>query len=229
MISFLVGLLMMMLGASALPPASSASTSSNWSGYGQPRGSYQYVGAEWTVPVLDCAVTPGGVVSVWVGVNGWGDHPGLFQDGTSSYCVNGQQGNITWWTDEAKGYAGQEVFPVTTGDVVYARVWEEASGHWAYSVRDLTTGQSSSLPESSSLYGSAATAEWIVEDPVNMNTNKPCRLADFGTVHFSHGQYTATRRQPKAEAIKMIIRSSGMPQAVPSVVKGGSWDVSYEG
>ena len=95
---------------------------------------------------------------------------------------------------------------------------------WAYSVRDLTSLASSSAPES--FYSSGVTAEWIAEDPGNLTTNKPDRLADFGTVHFSHAQYIGTTTN--ATAIEMIIRSSGAPQAEPSTMVGSSWDVSYE-
>jgi hypothetical protein len=227
MIPFLIGLLMS-LGASVLPPAAAGVVSTNWAGYVQ-EGSYTMAGAEWTVPTLDCAVTPEGVTADWVGVNGYGGNPGLFQAGTASTCAtDGTQSTYAWWTDEDEHYAAQPLFVVTAGDVIFARVWEMPSGWWAYSVRDLSTDQSSSSIEVSSwMYGPAVTAEWIAEDPGNLSMNKPDRLADFGTVHFSHAQYIGTHTN--ATAIEMIIRSTGAPQAMPSVVAGGAWDVTYEG
>jgi hypothetical protein len=182
------------------------------------------VGGEWTVPALDCAATPGGLTADWVGVDGWGDNPDLFQAGTISQCVDGAQQNYAWWTDQTEGFATEEVFSVATGDAVFARVWKEGSQVWAYSVRDLTSLASSSAPES--FYSAGVTAEWIAEDPGNLSTNKLDQLADFGTVHFSHAQYIGTTTN--ATAIEMIIRSSGAPQAEPSTMVGSSWDVSYE-
>jgi hypothetical protein len=92
MIPFLIGLLMSL--GSVLPFAQCGGTSYNWSGYVQANGAgyvnpdgthdFQSVGAEWTVPTLDCAATPGALVAVWVGVNGYGANSGLFQTGTTS-------------------------------------------------------------------------------------------------------------------------------------------------
>jgi hypothetical protein len=150
MIPLLISFLMLGLGA-VPPPAHAGSVSNNWAGYVQP-GWDQMVGAEWVVPTLNCTVTPKGETADWVGVNGDKVRDsGLFQDGTISSCTNGLQRDYAWWTDEAEGYSSQWLFPVAVGDVVYARVWQERSGYWAYSVRDLTTGQSSHSAEAFNL------------------------------------------------------------------------------
>ena len=222
MISLLISLLM--LGFGAVPPSVHAgSISNNWAGYVQP-GWDQMVGGEWVVPTLNCTVTPKGVTSDWVGVNGdKARDPGLFQDGTISFCgANGQRA-YAWWTDETNGYSSQWVFSVAAGDVVYARVWQESSGYWAYSVRDLTTGQSSHSVEP--FNGPGLSAEWIAEDPTNQATHKLYSLADFGVVHFSHAQYIGHTRY--ATAIQMYMRSGAL-QALTSTTAKGSWDVSYE-
>ena len=229
MIPFLIGLLMSL--GSVLPFAQCGGTSYNWSGYVQANGAgyvnpdgthdFQSVGAEWTVPTLDCAATPGALVAVWVGVNGYGANPGLFQTGTTSACSRGgAQSAYAWWTDEDEHYASQEVYSVAAGDVVHARVWRNASGQWSYMIRDSTWGWTSTQLEP--YQGIGATAEWVVEDPENLNTNKPCPFADFGMVHFSH----MTPVVRGLTAIEMITRK-GLGVSAPSIVADAGFDVTY--
>jgi len=96
-------------------------------------------------------------------VNGFGSqNPGLFQDGTTSYCLNGQEGDYTWWTDELEGYSNQLLFTVAPGDLIDAQVFQETSGDWAYYLEDVTTGVSATAPRHSR---KGTSAEWIAEDP----------------------------------------------------------------
>ncbi len=219
-----------------LPPGSfSGTTSPNWSGYVLTGGSggYQAISADWTVPTLDCASVPDGVTSDWVGVNGASDAPGLFQDGTSSNCVSGQQSNYAWWTDEAESDSDQNLFTVSPGDVISAEVWQETSGLWAYYVSDLTSGSSSSAPESFS--GPGTTAEWIAEDPGDPTTQGLYPLGDFGTVEFTDlglivpsGSWTLP---PYSDAVEMVA-SDGSVEALPRPIQGSgtsaSFTVTYE-
>ena len=222
MIPLLISFLMLGLGA-VPPPAHAGSVSNNWAGYVQP-GWDQMVGAEWVVPTLNCTVTPKGETADWVGVNGDKVRDsGLFQDGTISSCTNGLQRDYAWWTDEAEGYSSQWLFPVAVGYVVYARVWQERSGYWAYSVRDLTTGQSSHSAEA--FNGPGLSAEWIAEDPMNRGTHKLYPLADFGVVRFSHAEYIGHTRY--ATAIQMYMQSGAL-QALTGTMAKASFDVSYE-
>jgi len=226
MIPLFLGLLMC-LSPVVSSSSSGGSVSDNWAGYMQ-SGVFTMVGGEWTVPALDCAATPGGLTADWVGVDGWMGTPDLIQAGTMSVCsTEGVQENYAWWTDQAQGYAAEEAFPVATGDVVFARVWKEAPEVWAWSVRDLSSPVGSASA-SESFDSAGVTAEWIAEDPgcPPVPYHSLCRLADFGTVHFSHAQYIGTTTN--ATAIEMIIRSSGVPQAMPSAMVGSSWDVTYE-
>ena len=156
-------------GLTSLAGATAPLTSANWAGYVLTAGSggYQSVGAEWTVPSVNCTPAPNGVVAVWVGVNGYSNN-GLFQDGTMSYCVGGRAGYWTWWSDEAAGYSARYLFPINAGDLVHAQVYQDTSGHWDYAVTDITTGSSATAPESFS--GLGTTAEWVVEDPEAPNT-----------------------------------------------------------
>jgi hypothetical protein len=209
-----------LLSGSTPPASSGGGISYNWAGYVQPDGFYTSAGAEWTVPPLVCP--PSGVTEVayWVGVDGWGALPDIFQTGTVSRCLNGVQTNWAWWTDEYEGDVAQPVFAVATGDVIYARVWQRASGYWSYRVRDVTTGVSNTAVVASA-WGRGVTAEVIAEDPANMAVNKPFTLADFGTVTFSH----VTPLLQGAQAIAMV-PPDGVPLAMPSDVEGAGFEVA---
>jgi hypothetical protein len=220
------------------PPAAPGGTSSNWSGYlltGE-SGGYQAVNGEWTVPTLNCAAVPGGYTSDWVGVNGSTGISGLFQDGTTSYCADGLQGDYAWWTDEAEGYSEREVFAVAPGDLIDAEVWQETSGNyagdWVYYVKDLTSGLVSSEVE---LYsGAGLSAEWIAEDPGDPITRGLFPLADFSLVTFTDlgltvpsGSWTVP---PYSDAWEMA--SGGSVEALPSLIQGtgaaAAFTITYE-
>ena len=210
-------------------------TSPNWSGYVLTGGSggYQAISAEWTVPSVDCSSVPDGATSDWVGVNGFGEqNPGLFQDGTTSYCVNGQEGDWSWWTDAAEAYSSQLLFPVAPGDLIYAQVYQEASGEWAYDIEDVTSQVSSSAapaaPESYS--GPGTTAEWIAEDPGDPSTDEPYPLADFGSVTFTDlgltvpsGSWTLPSY---SDAIEMV-GPDQLVETLPSPIQGAAASADF--
>jgi hypothetical protein len=207
--------------ATALVPSTSGAISDNWVGYVQPDGFYTSVGAEWTIPVLVCPAKGVTEVADWVGVNGWGANADIFQAGTISECSNGVQTNWGFWTDQYNNDVAQPVLEVATGDVVYARVWQRASGYWSYSVRDTTSKASSSAPEPSA-YGRGVTAETIAEDPANMALDKPFTLADFGKTTFSH----VTPSLVGARAVAMI-PPDGIPLAMPGDPVSSTFQVTF--
>ena len=201
-------------------------------------GGYQSISAEWTVPAVDCSSVPNGFTSDWVGVNGFGDqNPGLFQDGTSSYCVNGQEGDYTWWTDTREGYSSQFLFTVAAGDLIDAQVYQQPSGYWAYYVKDVTTDVwlSGTPAATVSFSGPGTTAEWIAEDPGNPTTNLPYPLANFGSVTFTDlGLTVPSGSWPVpsyADAIEMVGPDESV-EALPSTIQGSAasanFTVTYE-
>jgi uncharacterized repeat protein (TIGR02543 family) len=203
----------------------------NWAGYilaGQ-SGGYQSVSAQWTVPTLNCAATPNGVTSEWVGVNGnSSSNTGLFQDGTASQCTGGQEQSGAWWTDEEQGFIGQNLFNVNTGDVIDAEVYQNSSGYWVYSVRDLTNGASSSKVEAYD--GAGASAEWIAEDPGDPSTTGEYPLADFTPVTFSNLAVTviggAWTLPPYSDAVQ-IVDANGTVEALPGQIQGSGSSASF--
>jgi len=216
------------------PPPTSfpGSTSPIWSGYVLTggNGGYQTVSGEWTVPTVDCVSTPDGYTSDWVGVNGWNSIPGLFQDGTTSYCFNGQQSDYAWWTDETEKYVAVSLFTVSPGDVIDAEVYQDTSGGWDYYISDLTSGLHASANPSFSVLGTSA--EWIAEDPGDATT-KPLPLANFGSVTFTDlvtvpsGSGTLP---PYSDAVEMV--ADGSVEALPSPIQGSgasaAFTVTYE-
>ena len=218
------------------PAQSPGLSSSNWAGYELSGGigGYQAVGAEWTVPTLNCASLPNSSTADWVGVNGADGYSGLFQDGTLSRCTNGREVTTAWWTDEAYGYVTQSLFTVNSGDVIDAQVYQDTSGAWHYSVSDLTNHQSSTSGEAYS--GAGMTAEWIAEDPGNVSSGGLDTLANFGVVTFTElgltvpsGTWTLP---PYSAAIEMVTTNNSV-DALPSQMQGSGasagFTVTYEG
>ncbi len=206
-------------------------SSPNWSGYVLTggNGGYQAVSAEWTVPPVDCSSAPNSATSDWVGVNGFGNaNPGLFQDGTTSFCLDGQEGDYAWWTDEAESYNSIILFAVSPGDYIDADIYQEASGYWAYFIRDLTSGLQSTALES--FAGPGTSAEWIAEDPGDPTTDSPYPLAPFGSVTFTDlgltvpsGSWTVPSY---SDAVEMV-GPDGAVEALPSVVQGSAASADF--
>ncbi len=208
------------------PAATPGLSSENWSGYVLTNGGYQEVGAEWTVPTLNCTVVPNGGTSDWVGVNGWVHPSQLFQAGTASTCSGGSQTNFVVWSDGALGYAWQEQFSVNTGDVIQAEVSQTASGGWTALVTDLTSGQSATASEAVPYAG--ASAEWVAEDSGVLGSSALTPLADFGVVSFTNLSVSPSTGFSYSDAIEMQ-RVDGSDEAMPSPVQGdASFSVTYE-
>ncbi len=200
-------------------------SSANWSGYVLTDGGYEAVSGEWTVPTLNCAVVPNGGTSDWVGVNGWVDRAGLVQSGTYSLCSSGAQLNFAVWSDAALGYAWQQQFQVTAGDVIDAEVSQTTSGSWVATVTDLTSGQSATASEPAVFAGSSA--EWIAEDSGVAGSSSLAPLADFSPVTFSDLSTAPASTLSYADAIEMQ-RANGSVEALPSPPQGASFTVTDE-
>jgi uncharacterized repeat protein (TIGR02543 family) len=193
----------------AVPTAQFTNSSVNWSGYVVPSSSALVTDAEgdWTVPTLDCADTPEGQVSIWIGIGGeqWstgGDSGALLQTGIDLSCNDGFQDDVAWWeVVPATPNVEQDFtnFSVSPGDQIQTSVFETTTGAWETEVSDLDTGLSAYMitgeswgvgPTSTgefAIQGSSAgysydggyTAEWIVEDPEEGSANPGGQLYPF--------------------------------------------------
>jgi hypothetical protein len=131
--------------------ATASSNSTNWSGYVLLSSSrVTAVGAQWTVPTLDCSATPNNGVAIWVGIDGHylstGQTVGaLLQTGITMLCVEGKPQDHGFFEklpstpNVSRPFVD---FPVSPGDSIRASVFRGANGAWFTRVDDLTTGLS---------------------------------------------------------------------------------------
>jgi hypothetical protein len=185
--------------------------SPNWSGYVVPSSSSLVTGvsADWTVPTMNCADTPNGATSTWIGIGGFqwatgGTSGALLQTGTEDDCVNGVQQDTAWWEIVPATPNHEEQFtnfPVAPGDQMQASVFELSDGAWETLLSNLNTGLSALMvtgdawgvgrTESGTItftkqgnaegysYSGAYTAEWIVEDVEEGSANPGGTYAPF--------------------------------------------------
>jgi hypothetical protein len=190
------------------------------------------VAGQWTVPTLICSPDGNSSTSDWVGVNGWNGAPGLFQAGTTSECVNGQELSTAVWSDDAKNDNFVPLLNVSAGDVIVARVSLGASGTWSYSVTDESDGNVGSAATTFAAPGT--TAEWIVEDTATPNSSSQYPLANFASVTFTNVSATEMSGSSVVptndDGIEMV-SAGGRAEAVPGYVTGSttvSFKVQYK-
>jgi hypothetical protein len=230
----------------------------SWSGYVLPSSSAAFTDAagSWAVPTLNCADTPDGGESAWVGLGGYrwpsgGTSGGLLQTGISDQCVNGAQEDTGWFEavpsapDHSEVFAG---FAVSPGDAITASVFQSGSGVWETKLDDLTTGLAGFsvtgegwgvAPDAAAMFHAQGTlngayaggysAEWIVEDFTVAATSTLTPLANYGTVSFSN-LGTSLTPWALASADALAIAQNGVTLSTPSAPSSsGGFSVSYTG
>lgn len=234
-------------------------TTPNWSGYVLPSGTQIFTEASgaWTVPTLDCAVTPNAGAATWVGIGGFGWSSGgssgvLLQSGVTSSCVNGVQQDVGWWEEfpSNPNYGTQFTgFPVSPGDSIVASVDQTSSGAWQTRVDDLSTGLSGWMvtgqgwgvasdasngafteqgSTSGLTYSGGYSAEWIVEDAESAQTGTLVPFADYGSVAFANLTTSLSSWSlTPSEAVQLV--QGGVVLSSPSQPGSGTFSVSYTG
>jgi hypothetical protein len=248
--------------SNAAPPPSPPpyAISGNWSGYVLPSPASTLTDATgtFTVPTLDCTVTPDAGMAAWVGIGGDdfavnGPSGSLLQTGVISNCDGGVQDNqACWelWPSDPNQEFSFDNFPVTAGDTITASVYQDASGTWWTQVDDTTTGTSGWLKvggnwgvgtDASAVYytqGSAAllayaggyTADWIVEDYTEPGGQSLAPLADFGAVTFTDLTTSNTTWYLTPQDGLALDDGNGNLLATPSPpADDGSFTVTYQG
>ncbi len=230
-------------GVLALSHLSGGSTSSlNWAGYAvsSAPGSVSDARGSWVVPSIQgtCPST-NQYSSFWVGIDGFNSNT-VEQTGTDSDCRSGSPAYYAWYEFYPKPSHVISGLSVHPGDVMFADV-SFAGGRFTASLRDVTTGASSSA---SARVSSAqrSSAEWIAEAPSSSGGILP--LADFGTVSFGT-DYTGVAATCTAtiggvagaiasfgssvQSISMVT-SSGVLKAQPSALSsdGTSFTVTWK-
>jgi hypothetical protein len=194
-------------------------TTPRWAGYVlQGTNGVTMVSARWTVPTLDCRITPNAVSTAWVGVGGFG-HDAIWpfpQAGSDSNCVNGDQVDDFWCSHQTfKQYV------VSPGDVIEARIFRKREA-WSCSVNDVTAKRSDVKMLNYKYVGSTGTSEWIVESTTISvgGKSKIGKLADFGSLTFSDISISPGRLKPGDQESQDDIMMTG-PNG--QVIASPSW------
>jgi hypothetical protein len=222
-----------------------------WSGYVVPSiAIVTYAEGEWTIPTINCADTPDGNVSTWIGIGGTGGTT-LLQTGIASNCVGGVQQNVGWW-EEYPSNPNHEAnftnFPVSDGSQFRAVISQESDGSWETTLSDLTTGLSgymvtgeawgvsetgaSSFTDQGSTaglsYPGGYTAEWIVEDDTDSVTQSVYPFANFGSTTFSDLETNLSSWSLTPSETWGIVQN-GVTLAAPTTTSSDGFTDTYTG
>ncbi len=231
-------------------------TSTNWSGYVFESSSIlTETSGRWIVPTLNCADTANAESSTWVGIGGFewstgGSSGSLLQTGTDDACVNGVQQDYGWWElvpSTPNNSVQFSNFAISPGDSMEGDVFQDSSGAWVTELKDMTTGLQGTMisgegwgvapigakftnqgSTSGLTYSGGYTAEWIVEDNTNSQSNSYNPFANYGSVAFSNittDQASWSLAPSDAEEIVQ----SGVVLSVPSPIVNGGFTVTYTG
>lgn len=219
--------------------------SSNWSGFAVTGTAFTDAKASWTVPTVNCSVTPGTnssptYSSFWVGIDGY-TSSSVEQTGTDSDCNGSTPTYYAWY--EFYPNPSYEILTINVrpGDEMSAEV-SYLGSQFTVTITDKTTGKTFS--KSSAVKGAARTsAEWIAEAPCCSRSGGSLPLSDFGTVKFGldytgiAGTNDATSGTVKGPisafgaAVEQIVMatSAGVDMAIPSALQtdGTSFTVQW--
>ncbi|EJD50362.1 hypothetical protein AURDEDRAFT_99891 [Auricularia subglabra TFB-10046 SS5] len=166
--------------------------SANWAGAalnGYASGTFRTVSATFTVPTPK--TPPGGssaeeyYASAWVGIDGYSCGSAILQTGVD-FIVQGKSVSYDvwyeWWPDYA--YLYDEPITVKAGDRVELSVVATSTKTGSSTVRNLSSGWTSTQQIKSGAALCESDAEWIVEDFASDGGQVP--FANFGTVTLSN-------------------------------------------
>lgn len=209
--------------------------SNNWSGFATYSDHFRFVTATYTVPSLNCAVSPDGSYdSEWVGLDGYTNST-VEQAGNYAYCSGGTPNYFAFY--EMFPSASVDFSGVSPGDSITASVYFNGS-QWVLTVADNTTGSGFSVAQSCPSGSTCrnTNAEIVSEVP---NGGPPsASLADYGIVGFTHIGITDTTGHRynifspdwKNDKISEYDSSNGHLMQSPSTLEGtasgtgGGWE-----
>jgi peptidase A4-like protein len=182
------------------------------------------------VPAVNCAVTPNGAASFWVGIDGYSSNT-VEQIGTDSDCSNGIASYYAWYEFYPHASYNINNFPVTPGDVISAKVtFDPKSKLFTVTITDSARPQHPFSVSTKMPSAQAGSAEWIAEAPWAGGT---LALSDFGSVPFTLCQATVngtvTDVGPFSNKNLYAVTSvskDGTPKATPSAIAGDNTDFS---
>jgi peptidase A4-like protein len=211
-------------------------SSNNWSGFATYSDRFRYVSATYTVPSLNCAISPDGSFdSEWVGLDGYTSNT-VEQVGNYAQCSGGTPNYFAFY----------EMFPspsvafsgISAGDSITATVFFNGS-RWELTLADNTNnGAGFSVTQRcpSGRTCRNANAEIISEVP---NGGPPsASLADYGIVGFTHigitdstgHRYNILSPRWRNDKINEVNQANRHLMQAPSKLEGtasgtgGGWD-----
>lgn len=198
--------------------ASSQLTSTNWAGYAVNSTGVTAIGASWTVPEIQCAISNTNIVSqgvaVWIGFDGLSGTAIIpEQVGTISECLNGTPFYYAWEEDPTLGPANTNTALIafggtSGGDYMTASIAYLGNTEFRLNIADSHSGNSRTytviIPNTP-----RASAEWIVEAFENGNTFSQVTLPKFQPITFTGcsaavNNVAASILQNHAESISMV-------------------------
>ncbi|HWX74506.1 MAG TPA: G1 family glutamic endopeptidase [Solirubrobacteraceae bacterium] len=199
--------------------------STNWAGYAVTgSGPYTTVSASWTQTSVNCATTPSGFSSFWVGLDG-DTSKTVEQTGTEANCSGGSASYGAWY----------EMFPkrpvsypdlVLPGDSFTASVTSLSKGRFQLALSDTTRGWSHTTLQKKR-GDKLASAEVIAEAPSTRHSVLP--LADFGTLSFSGATVNGSLLTSSTPGIEPLTMQSGKTvKASVSALSSGAFSATWQ-
>lgn len=197
----------------------------NWSGYTVTGSSFTHVRGTWTVPTVNCGMTPNTYSSFWVGLDGYTSST-VEQIGTDSDCDGTMPAYYAWFEFNPQPPMLIEGLVVSPGDLMSATV-VYSDNEFTLTITNASNGQSYST---TSRFSGAkrSSAEWIAEAPCCARSGSALPLSDFGIAFFgadySTDSSTAGPISDFGRSVQQLIMDSskGKAEAIPSPLMGGT-------
>jgi Peptidase A4 family len=178
-----------LFGAPAAVANSSASTSTNWSGYVAHGVKFRRVVALWTQPTVTCTPGERTYSAAWVGLGGYNlNSKALEQIGTEADCSASGKEVSSAWFELVPAPSRNLKMIVHPGDVMAGRV-TVVGDQVTLVLNDRTRHKTFTRTVTDSTLD-VTSADWIVEAPSECGGNQcqPLTLADYGSETFARAK-----------------------------------------
>ncbi len=198
--------------------------SDNWSGYAVTGTSFTHVRGTWTVPAVNCGLTPNTYSSFWLGLDGLTSST-VEQIGTDSDCNGTMPSYYAWYEFAPNAGILIDSVSVSPGDEMSASVGY-SGGQFTLTITNENTGQTYSQTQRFS-GAKRSSAEWIAEAPCCAGNGGALPLSDFAIVFFGTSHSTdASTSGPISSFGRKVLEitmagSTGKDEAVASPLGSG--------
>lgn len=213
------------LSGSLAPARSVVTPLGAWSGYVVGGGPFTMVTGTFSVPNL--APSPANAaIAEWVGIDGWQGVKSLIQAGVwETYDAStGVVDILPWWEILPAPVQRITTMSVSPGQDVSVTIWQMTPTVWGIALTNDTTDQQFTIERAYS--GPQATADWVVEAPVNLSAAAQYPLGLY-TPAVTFSGVGVNGSQTAVDPIQIV--SAGVPLSVPSALSpdGRSFSVAY--